>query len=386
MGSHTSTSTPVRTTRRVLWVAFELMFLPLCTTGTAHAIDYWPDRSDPSRSIDGKAAAAVVEAARVTVSWTEHPDNPVIPEPPVGTWDHWRSDPCVLKEGDLYKMWYAANTDGSRTQIGYAESVDGINWLHHPEPVLLLGVDGEWDDEDVETPTVVKHGGLYHLWYSGRGEPEGSSPIEFPDAAYRIGHAVSTDGINWTKDLGNPVIDVGLPFIEWDWLAAAEPTVVVNDGLFEMWYTGATIKLRSGKFFLQIGRATSLDGTTWEKVEQNPVLRLNLKNGITTPSVLLNGSDYELWFTLFDEATGLPGGPIGYATSMDGITWRIAPRTALRKGRFRAWNRRGIFGPTVLFDGEQYKMWYSGVRVDVRGVHLAIGHATGLPNGRRSGS
>jgi len=350
---------------------------PVADPGTALADEYRIIKSDSFSNVDDGVPGAGFDAWLEPLSWTKHPENPVIPETPVGNWDHWKSDPFVLKEGDLYRMWYATNAEGSKTQIGYAESMDGIAWVHHPEPVLLLGIDGEWDDEDVETPTVVKHEDLYHLWYSGRGEPEGTNPIGRPDAAYRIGHAVSNDGINWNKDLENPVVDVGPPNIGWDWLAAAEPSVIVNDGLFEMWYTGATIKLRSGKFFLQIGRATSLDGTTWEKSDTNPVLRLSLKNGITTPSVLYNEPDYELWFTLYDEATGIPGGPIGYATSLDGISWRISPRIALSKGKFRAWDRRGIFGPTVLLDGDTYKMWYSGVRIDRRGIHLAIGYATG---------
>ena len=172
------------------------------------------------------------------LTWTKYPGNPVIPEFPVGSWNHWKSDPFVMKDGDLYRMWYATNRNGAKTQIGYAESVDGINWTHHPNAVLFLGANGEWDDEDVETPTVVKHKGIYRLWYSGRGEPEGTNPITHPDAAIRIGHAISWDGITWYKDPKNPVLNVGLPIIGWDWLGAAEPSVIERDGMFEMWYTG----------------------------------------------------------------------------------------------------------------------------------------------------
>ncbi len=312
---------------------------------------------------------------------TKYPGNPVIPEVPIGEWDHWKSDPFVMKEDGVYRMWYATNAMGSKTQIGYAESEDGIDWNHHPSAVVLLGEDGEWDDEDVETPTVVKHGGVYHLWYSGRGEPEGTNPLTHPDAAYRIGHATSLDGINWNKDSQNPVIEVGKP-VSWDWLAVAEPTVIVNNGVFEMWYVGATLSPRffpkvSLIFFLQIGHATSLDGTNWEKFVGNPVLRLRLRNGITTPSVIYNDPYYELWCVLYNEKTGLPAGPVGYATSLDGINWKWFFGTILKKGRAPAWDSWAIFGPTVLLDGEEYKMWYSGVNIDYQDVHLAIGYATG---------
>lgn len=317
------------------------------------------------------------------VKMIKYSGNPVIPEVPIGKWNHWKSDPFVMKEGDIYRMWYATNAMGSKTQIGYAESEDGILWVHHPSPVVLLGEDGEWDDEDVETPTVVKRGDVYHLWYSGRGEPEGTNPLNHPDAAYRIGHATSMNGIHWIKDPQNPVIEVGKP-VSWDWLAAAEPTVIVNNGVFEMWYVGATLQPRVFpkvhlKFFLQIGRATSLDGTNWEKFAGNPVLKLRFKNGITTPSVIYNEPYYEVWFVLFDEKTGLPGGPVLYATSLDGINWKWFFGTILKKGQAYAWDSWAIFGPTVLLDGDQYKMWYSGVNLDPQAVHLAIGYAAGPP-------
>jgi predicted GH43/DUF377 family glycosyl hydrolase len=317
------------------------------------------------------------------VKLTKYSGNPVIPEAPIGQWNHWKSDPFVMKEDGVYRMWYATNQEGSKTQIGYAKSDDGIDWDIYPSAVVLLGEDGEWDDEDVETPTVVKHDGVYHLWYSGRGEPEGTNPLKYPDAAIRIGHATSEDGIKWVKDPQNPVIEVGKA-LSWDWLAAAEPTVIVKNGVFEMWYTGATLqprfypKLRL-KFFLQIGRATSVDGSNWEKTAANPVLKLRYKNGITTPTVIYNEPYYEVWFVLYDEKTYLPGGPVLYATSLDGIKWRWFWGTILRKGQVPAWDSWAIFGPTVLLDGDQYKMWYSGVNLDSEAVHLAIGYASGPP-------
>ncbi len=149
----------------------------------------------------------------------------------------------------------------------------------------------------------------------------------------------------------------------------------MRDGVFEMWYTGVTIK--SSRMFLQIGFATSSDGTYWEKFGGNPVLSLDIANGITTASVIYNDPYYELWAVLFDEKKGLPSGPIGYATSLDGVNWDISGEIALSKGTRPDWDWWGIFGPTVLLDGDVYKMWYSGVSIDLQGVHLAIGYATG---------
>lgn len=308
------------------------------------------------------------------VGWTKFSANPVLPEGAIGAWDHLKSDPSVIKDGNLFRMWYGANVAGAKTGIGYAESPDGITWVQSTGFVLDVGEEGQWDDEDVETPAVVKRDGVYHLWYSGRGEPEGTNPILKPDAAIRVGHATSPDGLNWVKDPANPVLEVGRPVLGFDGLGAAEPSVIYDEGVFKMWYTGVT--LQGDKLFLQIGYATSPDGTTWQKYPFNPVLTSPAFNGITTPSVIRRGRILELWYTIFDESTGLPAGPIREAVSFDGIRWLKVPADALVKGRFPEWDGWAVFGPTVLFDGSTYRMWYSGVRFDGTGVHLTIGHAT----------
>jgi len=307
-------------------------------------------------------------------AWNKHPDNPILSELPENAWDHWRSDPYVMREGNTYKMWYGTNQNGSYTQIGYATSNDGINWSRHPEPVVSLGLPGSWDDEDVETPTVVKYNGMYHLWYCARGEPDGSDL--FPDATYRIGHATSLDGIQWTKDPENPIIPLGNQSInEWDWAANAEPTVIVEDGIFKMWYVGGNIL--NDEFHLHIGYAISYDGSEWIKYDGNPVLTAVDYNGITTPSVVHSDIGYELWCTIFDASTGLPTGPIKYAFSPDGINWTMIPGIELDKGPLGEWDSYGIFGPTVLVDENEYKIWYSGFRVNIDfSVNFGIGYAT----------
>jgi len=308
------------------------------------------------------------------IIWTKYPGNPVLSENPDTAWDHWSSDPYVMRDGDIYKMWYGTNRNGSWTQIGYAISSDGINWARHIEPVLPLGSYGSWDDEDVETPTVVKYNGMYHMWYCARGEPEGS-PWS-PEATYRIGHATSPDGINWNKDPYNPVILLGDQNInEWDWAVTAEPAVIVEDGIFKMWYVGGNII--NNKFYLHIGYAISSDGSQWSKYSENPVLSSMKYNGITTPSILHTGNGYELWYSIFNERKGIPAGPFRYAFSSDGINWTMYPGNVLKKGPLGAWDSTGVFGPTVLLENNEYNMWYSGFRINLDfSVNFGIGYAT----------
>lgn len=150
---------------------------------------------------ESQQPAAPASPSPSTLQWEKHPGNPVVPEMESGTWNHWPGDPFVMKDGNAYKMWYGGYDESTeKTQIGYAESENGIEWRHHPNPVVPAGPPSSYDAKDVETPTVLKDGDIYHMWYSvTRGK-------ESEEAIYQIAHATSQDGIQWIKDPKNPVL------------------------------------------------------------------------------------------------------------------------------------------------------------------------------------
>lgn len=75
------------------------------------------------------------------------------------------SRPCVVKDGEMYRMWFASR--GSSYRIGYAESIDGLKWTRNDE---LSGIDvsaSGWDSEMVAYPYVFEHEGGYYMLYNG---------------------------------------------------------------------------------------------------------------------------------------------------------------------------------------------------------------------------
>ncbi len=75
--------------------------------------------------------------------------------------------PCVLKDGETYKMWYCHR--GPAYRIGYAESKDGIRWKRLDS---IAGIDVSqdgWDSEMIEYPFVFDHQGKRYLLYAGNG-------------------------------------------------------------------------------------------------------------------------------------------------------------------------------------------------------------------------
>jgi hypothetical protein len=75
--------------------------------------------------------------------------------------------PCVIKDENIYKMWYTA-FDGLRWRIGYATSSDGVIFKNR-QVALDTGGMYSLDAQHVHTPAVIKQGGLYTMYYAGYG-------------------------------------------------------------------------------------------------------------------------------------------------------------------------------------------------------------------------
>ena len=78
---------------------------------------------------------------------------------------------------------------------------------------------------------------MYRMWYGGYDEDATSTD---PTTEWAIGYATSTDGINWTKSLDNPVLEASQ---DWELNEGAgrgvqTPWVIRDGDNYEMWYFG----------------------------------------------------------------------------------------------------------------------------------------------------
>jgi predicted GH43/DUF377 family glycosyl hydrolase len=145
------------------------------------------------------------------INWTKYSGNPILSSGSPSDWyNTFISSPSVIKEGSTYKMWFTApdliangQPTDNKSNIGYATSTDGINWSVYPAAVLIAGSQSNWDSAAAAEPSILKIGNAYHMWYSALDN--------WTVENFAVGYATSLDGINWTKDMSNPVLDIGLP-------------------------------------------------------------------------------------------------------------------------------------------------------------------------------
>lgn len=184
---------------------------------------------------DGTGGGIGLATSTDGLTWTRAGAAPVLTKGGTGAFDALSiSGPCVLFDGAGYRMWYDAY-DGFDSSIGYATSTDGITWTKRSTPVLQTGAAGAFDDDEIEEPRVVFDGSVYRMWYAGVSSTGRGG----------IGYAVSSDGILWTKYAASPVIYPGPA--AWDVEELEGPCVLIDEGVYRMWYQGNDGLLDAGR-------------------------------------------------------------------------------------------------------------------------------------------
>jgi hypothetical protein len=85
--------------------------------------------------------------------------------------EHALGRPWVIRDGDIYRMWFAHK--GQDYRLGYAESEDGILWQRRDD---LSGIDvsgEEWASDMIEYCCVFEAGGRKYMLYNGNNYGHG---------------------------------------------------------------------------------------------------------------------------------------------------------------------------------------------------------------------
>lgn len=110
----------------------------------------------------------------------------------------------------------------------------------------------------------------FHMWYIFGTGWKKLSPGAPPERTYKIGHAVSADGINWVKEEARQIISDRLGADE----SQALPTVIEIAGHYHMFfcYRQSTDFRKNKDRGYRIGHAYSSDLSNWTRDDNHPLL------------------------------------------------------------------------------------------------------------------
>jgi predicted GH43/DUF377 family glycosyl hydrolase len=148
------------------------------------------------------------------------------------------------------------------SSIGLAISTDdGRSFYRHgPGPIMSSSLHEPFLVCD---PFVNRYNGEFHMWYCyGTKWEKEAEKDKAPSRVYKIGHAVSSDGINWDRD-GQQIISDRLNEDE----CQALPTVLERDGKYHMYFCyRQAVDFRKNKDNgYRLGYAYSNDLMNWSR-------------------------------------------------------------------------------------------------------------------------
>jgi predicted GH43/DUF377 family glycosyl hydrolase len=262
-------------------------------------------------------------------------------------------------------------------QIYRFTSTDAATWsLSSTTPVLAVTA-ATWDQGGNETPAVVFFGGKYHMFWTG-----------YPDAwpnlnsfNFRIGHATSADGINWTKDAAPLLSPSGADFMQY---IVGEPGPVVFNNTLYLYFTAVGLDTGLGAGLQTVGVMTSTDGLNWSapalafKPDQTVYPRASNWVGYSTPNAVVIDGKVHVFVDVANDHGNMTWTQeaLHHAYSADGLTgWTQDPAPIRRLTDF-TWTAREIRSPAAFLDGTILRLYFAGDDVLAHPNAWGIGQMT----------
>jgi predicted GH43/DUF377 family glycosyl hydrolase len=262
--------------------------------------------------------------AQYPLDFTAYASNPVMTHGDPGSFDgDLFINPYALWHDGVFYLYYTGNAG-----IGLATSADGYNFTKSIENPVFTTSPGGFDSYQVTGPVLLETGSAWVMYYNSREQP-GWGPGQF------IGRATSNSltGSTWERS-ADPVMEVGTAG-EWDaGFICPHNVFPLDTGGFIMFYS-ASDDINYGLY--EVGMATSPDGITWTKyndpstaqppyADSDPVLKVGDPGAWDDETaafccVLKKTGHYEMYYSGMSTSSAA----IGYASSVDGITWEKWP-------------------------------------------------------------
>lgn len=285
---------------------------------------------------------------------------------------------CVINyTEDILRVYFSSRDDLGRCKPSYLD-LDAnnpskiLNILDRP--ILDLGDPGTFDDCGIMPTWVIKDKNEFYLYYIGWNV---RNTVPYHNS---IGLASSSDGHLFNKKFHGPIIQRNHlePYFN------GSACILKDNGVFKMWYLSCTkweeINNKKEPFY-NIKYAESFDGIIWKRNNITCIDFLNNnEGGISRPSVIIENGIYKMWYSYRGKTNYRQNEDInqsyriGYAESLDGITWKRLDDSSLSLdiSRDSEWDNFMLEYPCVIdVKGKRY-MFYNGNGFGETGFGYAV--------------
>lgn len=275
---------------------------------------------------------------------------------------------AALENGRV-RVYFTARDDRSRSHIAVAhmDLDDAARTVEvAAEPLLAPGPVGSFDDSGVMSGCLVRHGSSEYLYYQGWALGVTVPFYIFVGCAIRDDATEGFRRVSPAPVLGTDPVD---PFM------CASPWVLVEDGVWRMWYVsglGWTFLDGTPRYRVHVKYAESENGLDWQRDGRVCVdFDSPDEYAIGRPVVVNDGGAYRMWYSHRGSSYR-----IGYAESSDGLTWTRKDDEVGIDVSETGWDSTMVEYACVVDVGGRRHMLYNGNDFGKTGIgHAVLEHA-----------
>lgn len=264
--------------------------------------------------------------------------------------------PLFLEDLNVVRVFFGSADKNINSKI-YSLDLNAKNLneiVKYPHnPILDIGKSGTFDDSGVVPSSIVKVGKKLYLYTVGF-----QRCVNVPYMLF-AGMAISNDnGKSFQRIHESPI----LPRMPNRSISQGAPSVVYHEGIYKMWHWFSTKWINvTGKLYMdyQIGYAESLDGITWDMKDITCIAPDISKDefAVARPFVIYEASLFKMWYSIRYSSSGYR---LGYAESSDGYIWERKDHLVGIGVSETGWDAEMICYSSILdLNGERY-MFYNG--------------------------
>ncbi|MCC6019363.1 MAG: hypothetical protein LM601_10055 [Candidatus Verstraetearchaeota archaeon] len=260
----------------------------------------------------------------------------------------------VVKNEEKILIYY----NGPRIRwggIGVAYSLNGRLFVKYRDNPILKP---DKNEEALWKCCVLKMGSKdYRMWYG-----------VFKKGKGYVNYAYSSDGLMWSKYTSNPILTPGNA-------GAFDAEGVYT---FRVMYDRSTDKFIGvyGSKYGLIGLAISMDGITWRKFDENPILKPisnTWEEGEIFPMYITKFNDTYVLFYEGNEKFGSLNWKIGIAYSLDLKNWKRDPRNPIFSPCIGNFDEKSVSDPTPIIAQDRIYLYYGAFdKLNKGSVGLAV--------------